>query len=66
MIYSSDLNLLKALTVKVRVASDPDLRAELPVETAKVSQIANVTKFESFWSFLRKLYSLRIKRGGQF
>ena len=50
----------------MRVASDPNLRVELPLETVKLSQIAKITKFESFWHFLRELYDKRIKSGVHF
>ena len=66
LVYSSDFNLLKALVVRVRVASDCNLRAELPLETAKLSKIAEITKFDSFWHFLQELYAIRIKRGVHF
>ena len=50
--YSDDLNELKALVTRIRVASNPELKKGLPNLMSKASTVYNVNKFVSAWELM--------------
>ena len=61
-VYDEDINLLKGLVVKVRVAANPNLKEILSNEVGKVNLIHRTCQFDSFWSYVKQIYELREKR----
>ena len=61
-VYSDDLNLLKSLMVKVKVAANPSLKESLSNEVQKMSLIHKVCQFDQFWTYLKLIYEQREKR----
>ena len=61
-VYADDLNLLKALVVKIRVAANPGLKEILANEVMKINLIHRTCQFDSFWSYVKQIYEQREKR----